>query len=174
MIFQLSQSSLSRHPISTHCFCSVKTGVAGTNSSHKTQENIIWEPFWVHIQPRGLRETSLVPLWLSLENWKFRQEEAPQTTNKLFCSFEGNGPKLGIFTQAELSLKSLGSVSEEGWQVSLWSYLLGPAFLNLPLVALICLKTRLLGKGATGESCVEAIKWFTFCINIDLTIIKGT
>lgn len=41
-------------------------------------------------------------------------------------------------------------------------------------VALIFLQNRLPGKGAVGESCVGAIKWFTFCINIDLTIIKGT
>lgn len=128
----------------------------------------------MHVQPWGSQETPFVYLWLSLENWKFRQEEAPQNTNKLFCSFEGNGPKLCIFIGAELSLKSLGSVSEEGWQVLLWSYLLGPAFLNLPLIVLICLKNRLCGKAATGESCVEAIKWFTFCINIDLTVIKGT
>lgn len=65
-------------------------------------------------------------------------------------------------------------MSEEGQKVLLWGYILRPAFLNLPLVVLICPKTRLLGMGATVESCMEAIKWFTFCINIDFAIIKGT
>lgn len=125
------------------------------------------------MQPGGSWEISFVPLRLSLKNGKFRQEEEPQTTNKLFYPFEGNWPKPGIFTEAELSLKSLASLSEEGQKVLLWCYILGPAFLNLPLVVLICPKNRLLGKGAAVEFCVEAIKWSTFCINIDFAIIKG-
>lgn len=74
-------------------------------------KRITWDPqqhtTW------GIMGNPFVPLRLSLENWKFRQEEAPQITNKLFYPFEGNGPKPGIFTRAEFSLEV---VSQFVWE----------------------------------------------------------
>lgn len=133
---------------------------------------VIWEPFWLHIQPRGLWETPFGPLWLSLENWKFRQEEAPQTTNKLFCSFEGNGPKLGIFTQAELSLKLLGSLSWRRVAGLTLELFIRTSISEPPTGSAHLPKKQSSWEGSDRESCVEAVKWFTFCI--DLTMIKRT
>lgn len=96
------------------------------------------------------------PLWLNLfssawtaESSNRRKHLQPQINS--FCSLEGNGPKPDVFTQAELSLKSSGSVSAARLRVFVWGYLLRPSFLNLPPVASAFLKNRQLGKGAQGS-----------------------